>query len=50
MKDSDQALKSGDFAAYGAAQNRLDQAVQDALSAENRLGGASPTPTPTSTP
>jgi len=48
MKDSDQALKNGDFAAYGAAQNRLDQAVQDALSAENRLGA--PTPTPTATP
>jgi uncharacterized membrane protein (UPF0182 family) len=48
MKDSDQALKNGDFAAYGAAQNRLDQAVQDALSAENRLGA--PTPTPSATP
>ncbi len=47
MKDSDQALKNGDFAAYGAAQNRLDQAVQDALSAENRLGAPSPTPTAT---
>ena len=47
MKDSDQALKSGDFAAYGQAQNRLDQAVQDALSAENRLGAPSPAPTPT---
>ena len=40
MKDSDQALKNGDFAAYGAAQNRLDQAVQDAISAENRLGAS----------
>ena len=45
MKASDQALKSGDFAAYGAAQAQLDQAVQDAISAENRLGGSTPSAT-----
>ena len=47
MQASDQALKNGDFTAYGQAQARLDQAVQDAISAENRLGGSTPTPTPT---
>lgn len=38
IKDSQAALQSGDFAAYGDAQKRLDAAVQDAVSAENRLG------------
>ncbi len=38
IKDSQAALQSGDFAAYGNAQQRLDTAVQDAVSAENRLG------------
>ncbi len=38
MKDSDSALKAGDFTASGDAQKRLEQAVQDAISAENRLG------------
>ncbi|MDM7831874.1 UPF0182 family membrane protein [Cellulomonas edaphi] len=32
------ALADGDFAAYGAAQDRLDKAIQDALDAEARLG------------
>jgi hypothetical protein len=31
-------LKNGDFTSYGAAQSRLDTAIQDAMSAENRLG------------
>ncbi|HEY0119589.1 MAG TPA: UPF0182 family protein [Cellulomonas sp.] len=38
IKDSQAALQSGDFTAYGSAQKRLDTAVQDAMSAENRLG------------
>ena len=38
IKDSQAALQSGDFTAYGDAQKRLDTAVQDAMSAENRLG------------
>jgi uncharacterized membrane protein (UPF0182 family) len=45
--DGEAALKKGDFAAYGAAQNRLKAAL-DAL---NRATGTAPvTPTPTATP
>ena len=40
MKDGQTALKNGDLTAYAQAQSRLDAAVQDAISAENRLGEA----------
>ncbi|KQS99931.1 UPF0182 family membrane protein [Cellulomonas sp. Leaf395] len=38
IADSQSALARNDFAAYGEAQQRLDQAVQAALEAEARLG------------
>ena len=37
IADSQSALARNDFAAYGEAQQRLDQAVQSALEAEARL-------------
>ncbi|WP_019136491.1 UPF0182 family protein [Cellulomonas massiliensis] len=39
IQDSQDALADNDFAAYGEAQKRLDQAVREALDAEARLGG-----------
>jgi len=36
LSDSQAALKSGDFAAYGEAQKRLQQAIADALAAEGQ--------------
>jgi uncharacterized protein len=54
--DGQAALAKGDFAAYGEAQKRLEQALQDAQQAAQELGQAvpevpggstaSPTPTP----
>jgi uncharacterized membrane protein (UPF0182 family) len=38
IADSQSALATGDFGAYGEAQKRLDTAVQNALEAEARLG------------
>ena len=35
MQDSDAALKAGDFAAYGEAQERLQKAVEAAIDAQN---------------
>lgn len=55
MKDADAALKAGDFAAYGKAQDRLRTAIQQALAAQAQLGvkssGATTSPTagPTTT-
>jgi uncharacterized membrane protein (UPF0182 family) len=57
LKDSEAALKAGDFAAYGAAQKRLQDAINRALRAEAQASqagqappsGASPTPTTTPT-
>jgi uncharacterized membrane protein (UPF0182 family) len=49
LKESDTALKAGDFNAYGAAQKRLSAAVQEASDAQAALAaeaGAAPTPTP----
>jgi uncharacterized membrane protein (UPF0182 family) len=47
LKDSAAALKAGDFAAYGAAQKRLSEAVQDAVDAENAAAtGTKSTPKP----
>ena len=38
MKDSEAALTAGDFAKYGEAQKRLNDALQKALEAEGALG------------
>ena len=40
MRDADAALKDGDFAAYGAAQQRLSEALDRALAAEAALNGS----------
>ena len=40
------ALRTGDFAAYGVAQDKLAAALRRAAEAEARLLGPSPTPTP----
>jgi uncharacterized membrane protein (UPF0182 family) len=37
VAESDRALKAGDFAAYGQAQKRLQDAIQRAAAAESRL-------------
>lgn len=42
MRDADAALAEGDWTAYGAAQNRLDAALQDAIDAEARISGEVP--------
>ncbi|MFT8593276.1 MAG: UPF0182 family protein [Bifidobacterium sp.] len=34
MEDSENALKKGDFSAYGQAQNQLKQAIKDAVNAQ----------------
>jgi hypothetical protein len=48
IKDSDAALKAGNFTAYGQAQARLKDAIQRALSAEAALAKPSATtPAPT---
>jgi len=39
ITDSQTALEQGDFTAYGEAQDRLDEAVRDAIEAEQSLGG-----------
>lgn len=39
IQDGQEALADGDFAAYGEAQARLDQAIRDAIAAEGGLGG-----------
>jgi len=55
LADADAALKSGDFAAYGRAQTRLQDAISRAVAAEAAAGRpgsgtASPTATPSPTP
>jgi uncharacterized membrane protein (UPF0182 family) len=55
LKESDTALKAGDFTAYGAAQKRLNAAVQEANEAQAAVAAetsasSSTTPTPTPTP
>jgi len=47
IKDGQTALSKGDFAAYGAQQNKLAAALKKALDAEARLGV---TPSPTTSP
>ncbi len=34
MKDSDKAMKSGDWSAYGEAQKQLEEAINKALELE----------------
>ncbi|WP_228759949.1 UPF0182 family protein [Pseudactinotalea sp. HY158] len=42
MEDSSSAMSAGDWAAYGTAQEALDQALQDAIAAEAELTGTTP--------
>jgi uncharacterized membrane protein (UPF0182 family) len=44
------ALADGDFAAYGQAQERLQQAIQRALEAQADLGESAPAPSPSPSP
>jgi len=39
LEESQTALEAGDFAAYGAAQDRLQEAVERAIAADEALGG-----------
>lgn len=39
MEDADQAMKDGDWAAYGEAQQRLNDALEQAVQAEQELEG-----------
>jgi hypothetical protein len=54
LADAEAALKANDFAAYGEAQARLEDAINRAVAAESgsrsRSGAASPSPTPSATP
>ena len=47
--DGQKALKNGDFAAYGQAQKRLDDAIRRAVEAAPKGGSATVTPSPTGT-
>jgi uncharacterized membrane protein (UPF0182 family) len=40
LADSDAAQRDGDWAAYGEAQDRLQQALEDAIAAEEAQGGS----------
>jgi uncharacterized membrane protein (UPF0182 family) len=52
--DGQAALKANDFAAYGRAQTRLEDAIKRAVAAQSGSssgsGAASPSPTPSATP
>jgi uncharacterized membrane protein (UPF0182 family) len=52
LQDSQNALKNGDFAGYGEAQNRLKEAIARALAAEQRIGAGSAkaSPSPSASP
>ena len=51
ISDGQDALATGDFAAYGEAQKRLAAALEDAVVASRRLAGEDPaTPTATASP
>ena len=39
MDDSNKAMQSGDWTAYGEAQTRLNNALQRAVDAQKKLGG-----------
>lgn len=45
IKEGQDALAKGDFAAYGTAQKKLSDAIQKALDAEAKLGGTPAAPT-----
>ena len=42
MRDADTALAEGNWTAYGLAQDRLDQALADAIDAEAEISGQLP--------
>ena len=42
IKDSSEAMASGNWTAYGKAQDDLDQALQDAIAAEAEISGEPP--------
>ena len=46
LKDSNTALKAGNFTSYGDAQKRLSSAVQDAIDAQADIAAATGTPVP----
>jgi uncharacterized membrane protein (UPF0182 family) len=46
IRESDNALKAGDFAAYGKAQDKLQKAVEDAEAASRQVQAARPAATP----
>ena len=46
IKDGQDALAKGDFAAYGQAQEQLAAALEDAVAASRRLAGESATASP----
>ncbi|WP_245633142.1 UPF0182 family protein [Luteipulveratus mongoliensis] len=48
--DGQAALKKGDFAAYGEAQKRLNEAIQRAVKANPNGGSITVSPTPSTTP
>lgn len=51
LKDGQDALSKSDFAAYGVAQKKLNDAIAAALAAEGKLGAsAAPAPAPSSSP
>jgi hypothetical protein len=50
LRDSDTALKAGDFTRYGEAQRRLQDAVNDAIDAQRDIAAAQPRPSPSATP
>jgi uncharacterized membrane protein (UPF0182 family) len=50
IQDGQAALASGDFAAYGEAQTRLNDALQRAINAEEAITGATPAPADGATP
>ena len=50
LKEGQAALAKGDFAAYGAAQKRLESALAAALAAEGVAGKPVPSASPSATP
>jgi uncharacterized membrane protein (UPF0182 family) len=52
LEDAQQALADGDFAAYGEAQQRLADAIERAIAAQQAAGGGttSPSPSPEGSP
>ena len=49
FEEGQAALEKGDFAAYGAAQKRLQDALAKAIAAQPEGGSATVTPTPSPT-